>query len=139
MAPSFAISYLLALLCLFDMVVLLWLMGLLEWCVGQFNDLLDRTRLGLTMLCSCLVGIDASWTVGEQHSSGTTLYLIMQLFVVCNWLPVLASGMLSRRKLENPFCSKTSAEKGCLLVAGSIADRPFVFSRMSILAPVLQL
>ena len=60
----------------------------------QFNDLLDETCLGTTVLCSCLVGIDVSWTVGGLQSSRMTLHLAMQLLVACNRLLVLASGML---------------------------------------------
>ena len=67
----------------------------MEWSVGQFNDLLDETCLGPAVLCSCLVGIDAFWTVGELQSLGTTLYLVMQLLAFCNRLLVLISGMSS--------------------------------------------
>ena len=73
----------------------LWWMGPVEWSVEQFNDLFDGTFLAPSMLWSCLVGIDASWTVGEPQSSGTTLYLIMQLLLVCNRFPGLLSGMLT--------------------------------------------
>ena len=45
---------------------------------------------------------------------------------------------VNQRELGNPFRSKTSPKKGSLLVASSIANWPFVFSRMSILAPMLQ-